>query len=229
MTMRPAFLLLPLLGLSLSACATLDAESCPAVDWQARAYEAGMSGATLDSVLGDTNTCAQFVEVPAPDDLVSYWEEGTAQFCTPTRVFDAALRSGTSAQVCGSRELSELAAIGAGHRAVEARFEEARGTLDRLERDIRRRRKSIDKRTAQIAEFRRELADPAVPDAAKPEIRNAIRKYEGKIAGNRRGIREARREIPRARNRLRRARAELRDSRGYVDGTLAALARESRR
>ena len=227
MTPRSAFCVLPLL--LLSACATLDAESCPAVDWQARAFDAGASGAALDSVLGDTQTCAQFTAVPDAAELVTYWEEGADRFCTPARVFDAALRDGTSARVCGSPELSELAAIGAGHREVEARYRDARRTLDRLEGDIRRRRRSIDKRSAQIVELRRELADPAVPDAAKPEIRNAIAKFERKIAGNRRGIREARRNIPRARNALRRARAELRDSQGFVDGTLAAIARESRR
>ena len=221
-------LALPAAALLATGCAsTLDADSCSAVDWESRAYQAGASAGSLESVFRKTSTCAQFTATPDLAELQASYSAGLDSFCTPARVFETALARSVDPQLCGSGELAELIVIASEHRAAEARFNEARGRIDRLERSIRKRRNSIAKRSAQIAEFRRELSDPATPNVE--EIRNAIRKYEGKIAGNRRGVAEACRALPRARRDLRWAERDYRESLAYTRGTAASLRRESRR
>ena len=221
-------LALPTAALLLAGCAsTLDASRCSAIDWDARAYQAGASAGSLDSVLRKSSICAQFAATPDITALQTAYSSGLDNFCTPARVFETALTRSVDPNLCGSGELAELAVIATEHRRVESRFHEAEGRVRRLERNIRKRRNSIAKRSAQIAEFRVELADPATPNVE--EIRNAIRKYEGKIAGNRRGIAEARRALPRARRDHRWAERDYRESLAYTRGTAASLRREARR
>ena len=213
--------------LATGCASTLDADSCSAIDWDSRAYQAGASASSLESVFRKSTTCAQFVATPDLTELQTSYSAGLDSFCTPARVFETALRKSVDPRLCGSGELAELTAIASEHRIAESRVNEARGRIDRLERTIRKSRNRIAKRSAQIAEFRRELADPATPNVE--EIRNAIRKYEGQIAGNRRRVAEARRALPRARRDFRWAERDYRESLAYTRGTAASLRREARR
>ena len=215
----------------LGACATVPqtpeqvAASCAATDWRGKGYKAGFGAKGFADPPTARERCAELGILPDIALFQAGWDAGVRDYCTPLGIFETALKRDASLEVCDVRDpaLPELAALGAAHRMAESRLRSAESHLEGLHRDIRRRRKKIAKHEGRIEGWTDELADPATPDAAKPEIEHAIVKFEDKIAKHRKRIRRARRAIPEAESDLRVAAGLYDESAAFVEVTLAEL------
>ena len=215
----------------MGACASVPltpeevAAQCSATDWYAVGVSAGAKAKPLESLASRKARCAEVGLAPDVSLVEAGWNAGLDRFCTPESVLEASLKRGANAGVCRDPYLSDLAAVGAAHRAAESRLRSAESHLDGLHTTIRRNRKKIAKRRGEILDLKDQLKDPATPEAGKPEIRHAIVKFEDKIATYRKRIRRARRDIPRAESDVRVAVGVFDESAALMDMAYAELAR----
>lgn len=103
--------------LTLSGCATMNADECAMSDWRTIGYEDGAMGYTADRLGNHRKACAKHGVAPDFDAYQTGRREGLRQFCQPSRGFNLGANGGRYNGVCPSDlEPDFVDAFNSGHR-----------------------------------------------------------------------------------------------------------------
>ncbi len=142
-------MLLCLVALGFSGCATMNEKECLLADWHTIGYEDGVRGVSADVIGKHRKACADHGVAPDRNAYMAGRSEGLKQFCTSQNGFNLGERGGHYNGVCPSDlEPNFLDAYHAGHTLYELRAQ-LRSTnnqisyheheLDTLEADLERK------------------------------------------------------------------------------------------
>lgn len=147
MNSRWATILIALVTLGVSGCASMSGDECATGDWNAIGFEDGSRGQTMDRFTNHRQACAKHGITP---DFRAYQEgrdEGLVQFCQPARGYNLGLSGGSYNGVCDAaleeefldayRVGNQLHALKSSVNAANTRIYAKERELERIEVSIR--------------------------------------------------------------------------------------------
>ena len=130
--MRARWIVVTILTLAGSGCASVSKEECTRGDWTQIGYRDGATGAVADILAEHDKACAEVGVKTNPAAWREGYSRGVLTYCTPESGFEAGLRNDTYRGVC-PRHLEP---------AFQARYSsgrevyKARRILDQYDRDV---------------------------------------------------------------------------------------------
>lgn len=135
-----------LIGIILSACATMSEEECLYSDWTAVGYEDGVDGRSSDRFGDYRRTCADHGITPDFQAWQSGRERGLVEYCQPLRGFQVGQSGGYYSGVCNSdlepefldafRLGSELYGLRNNLDAINSRMAANAREIERIDSDV---------------------------------------------------------------------------------------------
>lgn len=149
----PRWLLIVLLGLLVTGCASMDEDECRVADWRAIGYEDGVSGKSPSHIGERREACAEYGVAP---DFVAYRQgrdEGLREYCTPASGYRLGRNGRPFTSVCpASLQADFLDAYKSGREIYQAAavVNSTRSKLKRKKHELEDIRSSITSGTAEL-------------------------------------------------------------------------------
>ena len=106
--MQLRFVSLPVLFLSLTACAEITNLHCANINWYDFGYQTGLDGRSSSNITREANICRGSSTPPDEDRALDAYRVGLRNHCTPENAFRVGQRDGTLSTACTSRQLAEM-------------------------------------------------------------------------------------------------------------------------
>jgi len=174
---KRAIVIMVVLGIGVSGCASLDKQECVHADWRTLGYQDGARGKVADVIGNYRKDCAQHGVSPDLDAYTAGREQGLREYCRETNGFRVGYSGKVYQGVCPD-DLEYTFRVGYrdGRVIYELGAEVRNG-----ERDIQTRNKSLDELNEELSRTEAELISDGVSSSRRAELLGQTRKLAKEI------------------------------------------------
>jgi len=154
------------LSIGVSGCASLDKQECVHADWRTLGYQDGARGKVADVIGNYRKDCAEHGVSPDLDAYTAGREQGLREYCREANGF----RVGHSGKVYQGVCPDDLEyAFRVGYRDGRVIYELGAGVRNG-ERDVQRRKKSLDELNEELSRAEAELISDGASSSRRAEL-----------------------------------------------------------
>ncbi len=149
-------LLIVLLGLFVSGCASMGEDECRVADWRSIGYEDGTSGKAASHIGQRREACAEYGVTPNFAAYQQGRDEGLREYCTPASGYRVGRNGRSQTAVCPSELRGEFRDAYKSGREIH----QAAGVVRATESKLRRRKRELGKIRSSLTSKASKLVAP---------------------------------------------------------------------
>ncbi len=160
------WLLVVLLGLLASGCASMGEDECRVADWRAIGYEDGASGKAASHIGQRREACAEFGVTPNFAAYQQGRDEGLREYCTPASGYRVGRKGRSPTAVCPSELRGDFRDAYKSGREIH----QAAGVVRTTESKLRRRKRELDGIRSSLTSKASKLIAPSTDTERRIEL-----------------------------------------------------------